>query len=171
MSCGGCCGCACEEWLSPDNVILSLGTPGTDEYKRRFIYACSVFTEVIKSPSFVDDVDERTLLALVREQALDVADELDLFKAVCKWGIARCQKKGLQPTPSNLREVCVWLARLVFMCIAIRRLTALFLPPLLRPACLRQVLAAILPYVRFPLMSVDALAGFVTQIGRVLVSP
>lgn len=85
---------------------------------------------VIKSPSFVDDVDERTLLLFVKDHRLD-CDEVDLFKAVCKWGIAQCHRKGLQPTAGNLRVV----------------------------------LAPMIPYVRFPTMSVDQLATTVMQLG------
>jgi hypothetical protein len=98
-----CC-CCCADFLGPMTVLRSLGTPGTDSYKRRFMYAASVFGQVIKTSSFIDDLDERTLVAFVREPGLDV-EELDLFKAVCKWGIARVQRSGQQPTAANMRQV------------------------------------------------------------------
>lgn len=47
-------------------------------------------------------MDERTLELLVRDNRL-VVDEIELFKAVVKWGTAQCQKHGEQPTGSNVR--------------------------------------------------------------------
>ena len=59
--------------------------------------------DVVASDAFVD-VDKATLAELVKRESLNV-QEVDLFKAVLKWGEAECSRKEIEANPKNNRAV------------------------------------------------------------------
>lgn len=54
--------------------------------------------------SCAKDVDECTLLKVVKLEILDIT-EAELFSAVQQWAGQRCLKKGLEITGINMRQV------------------------------------------------------------------
>jgi hypothetical protein len=59
--------------------------------------------EALESATF-DEITESTLLILVKDDELSVT-EIELFDAIIRWGLKECERKEVESTSSNLREV------------------------------------------------------------------
>jgi len=58
---------------------------------------------LIHTPEF-SDLPEECLLKIVKSSTIDIS-EMELFRAIIKWGVKECIRKNLKDSPENRREV------------------------------------------------------------------